>query len=243
MRTKTHFTLIELLVTVAVIAILAGLLLPALNSARKKAQMIRCASNQKSIGQFAQFYANDDDDYMPPACRDAGGPGALQQVLLIKSEHFNIGWVYAMGPYWGARSTWQNTVFNPVFACPSGPDDFYAPAIGGVAYETTNYAYTSRLGARWTNLDVMRKTAKCKIPSKAGYLIDIKKDGQYDAIYNYSACDTVYPSSRFLRHELKINILYADGHVGAKHYSQLKSSDGGIRPLGWADANPTLWPK
>ena len=59
------FTLIELLVVVAVIAILAGLLLPALNSARQKASSIGCLSNLKQTGTGLMMYANDNDDYLP----------------------------------------------------------------------------------------------------------------------------------------------------------------------------------
>lgn len=57
------FTLVELLVVISVIAILAGLLLPALNSARKKARTINCISNQKQIGITALSYANDWNDW------------------------------------------------------------------------------------------------------------------------------------------------------------------------------------
>lgn len=61
---RQMFSLIELLVTVAVIAILAGLLLPALNSARQKGQAIRCVSNLKQQGNCHSLYAADFDDWI-----------------------------------------------------------------------------------------------------------------------------------------------------------------------------------
>ncbi len=62
---KREFTLIELLVVIAIIAILAAMLLPALNSARKKAQAISCLGNLKSTGALFYTYANDYRSYFP----------------------------------------------------------------------------------------------------------------------------------------------------------------------------------
>lgn len=87
---RKSFTLIELLVVIAIIAILASMLLPALSSARDKAQATKCVGIIKDLNSIDMFYNGDYDDYiMPVASWNMTNPGAAWNWQHIGYELYN----------------------------------------------------------------------------------------------------------------------------------------------------------
>ena len=97
MKTNNNFTLIELLVVIAIIAILAAMLLPALNKAREKAQSIQCVSNQKQVLLSMQTYIDDNNECIGIAAnstfRSSSKWEKISEVLWMRSNGQMPGYI------------------------------------------------------------------------------------------------------------------------------------------------------
>ena len=138
-----RFTLIELLVVIAIIAILAAMLLPALNKARERGRNATCQGNLRSLGQAVVLYAGDYQDYIP------WGPAN-------KSDLREVGWGRECNH--GLLNKYGYVPNTKTFMCPSDPavlknlgaNGWISSHLSSYLYvpSATNYNFSYKITAR-----------------------------------------------------------------------------------------------
>jgi prepilin-type N-terminal cleavage/methylation domain-containing protein len=207
------FTLIELLVVIAVIAILAALLLPALEQARRSAQRVACMGNLRQMGLMLQLYANDNDAMVP-----------------VHFDWDNFDWNQWFDGY-GAWAPWlwsHDDTVTPMLPYGLHGELAQCPSVKGAAPDFSsggNYTQAHRWDAgssmyHWVNYTWL-----------PGVYAD-EETGSYSVDHNDT--DRTY-ASRYLGREESWRILLADksqvhvilASVGANHVT---GGEGGWQP-------------
>ncbi len=228
---KKAFTLIELLVVIAIIALLMGILMPALQRVRKQAKRIACFSNMRQMGVALNTYLPDADYRLPPSSCHCEDP--------------NDHWLYVLTSY---------TSEQLLFRCPSDTAKNFVnwdkpfEEQDGVRYSSfavnglldpIHYRYGPSRN-KYNNINAIRHATSCIWISEAP---DSESFNLTDHIHPESWEGSIEYAKDFVawdRHIGVSNYLFADGHADTFEFEQTYS---------WPDAcfwypeSAPIWPE
>lgn len=222
MKSRMEFTIIELLVVVAIMAVLASLLLPALASARQSASSIYCSGNMRQLGIGVSSYADSSDGFCLAACAWNPLSSAKDLFWLVNGlflESFGRG---------GGNETWATLGSKPlgVYHCRAAQDEAQFNAIGSKA---VNYAMNGSGFSESLRIGVYKKPAQLLCFVDSDWV-----DAGSQLVKAGAAAENRLRMSN--RHLAGLNMAFLDGHV-----SYFKKQACYDLAGNWNDHNSPFW--